>query len=171
MLLIGLLTLLFVTSSYQQCNTPIIRDFIQGGNGKADFLVSLGEDAVLPLLNESVALELSIGGTDSLTSPIFKLNTSYIITAVDIQFGTDGGSTICRDTADIVDMAVIMIGDIEPLTVQTANDPIQIGYGDNDRMNLLELGDPNDDRIVRFKINPTQGRFVQYRVSCNDKFT
>ena len=53
----------------------------------------------------------------------------------------------------VEEMDVIQTGDGDPPTV-----PVQIGYTNSDgRINLLELGDPNDNRIIRLKLNPTMG--------------
>ena len=161
MQLIGVLILLFVTSSYQQCNTPIIRDIIQGGNGKADFLVSLQGATALPLLNGLNSVDL-LHGSSPENSPVFHLNDSYYITAVDIQFGSTTGGVGCAQTVMVEEMEVILTGDSDPPTV-----PVQIGYTNSfGRINLLELGDPNGNRIIRLKLNPTMGKFVKYVVSC-----
>ena len=162
MMRVLVLLLLFVTSSYQQCNTSIIRDIIQGGNGKADFLASLIGANALPLLDGSNSVELVHGSNPSSNSPIFQLNDSFYITAVDLQFGSTSGGVPCNQNVMVEEMTVIRIGDGDPPTV-----PVQIGYTNSDgRINLLELGDPNDNRIIRLKLNPTMGRFIRYTVSC-----
>ena len=155
------LLLLFVTSSYQQCNTPIIRDIIQGGNGEPAFIAALIGASALPLLDGSNSVDLE-HGSSPLNSPIFHLNDSFYITAVDLQFGSTTRGVPCTQTVIVEEMTVIRIGDGDPPTV-----PVQIGYTNSfGRINLLELGDPNGNRIIRLKLNPTMGRFVKYVVSC-----
>ena len=161
-LIVILVLLLSVTSSYQQCNTPIIKDIIQEGNGEAAFIASLVGASVLPLLNGMDSVELEHGANPE-NSPVFKLNASYYITAVDIQFGsTRTGWLGCyQGTLMVKEMEVIKVGDGDPPTT-----PIQIGYtNSNSRINLLEVGDPNNDRIIRLRFNPIMGRSVKYVVS------
>ena len=168
MQLIGVLVLILsVTSSYQQCNTPIIRDVIQGGNGAAAFLSSLVGTDMLPLLNGSNSVELKHGANPE-NSPIFNLEISYYITAVDIQFGSTrtGGLGCNQGTLMVEEMEVILIGGTDPPT-----NPIQIGYTNSfNRINLLEVGDPNNNRIIRLRFNPIMGRYVKYVVSYNTVF-
>ena len=160
MQLIGVLILLSVTLSYQQCNTPIIRDIIQGGNGESVFISSLVGASALPLLDGSNSVEL-VHGSGTSNSLIFQLNDSYYITAVDLQFGSTTRGVPCTQTVIVEEMTVIRIGDGDPPTV-----PVQIGYTNSfGRINLLELGDPNGNRIIRLKLNPTMGKFVKYVVS------
>ena len=160
MRLIGVLILLSVTSSYQECNTPIIRDIIQGGSGEDNFLLSLVGTDMLPLINGPDSVEL-LHGSNPENTPIFKLNTSYYISAVDIQFGSTTGGFGCTQSVTVEEMEVIKIDNNDLPTT-----PIQIGYTNSfNRINLLELGDPNNDRIIRLKFNLTLGRFVQYAVS------
>ena len=161
MRVILLLLLLSVTSSYQECNTPIIRDIIQGGSGESDFLLSLLGETGIPLINGANSVELLHDESNPANTPVFKLDTSYYITAVDIQFGSTTGGFGCTQSVTVEGMEVILIGDNDPPTT-----PIQIGYtNSNNRINLLELGDPNNDRIIRLKLNPTLGRLVKYAVS------
>ena len=161
-----LLLLLSMTSSYQQCNTPIIRDVIQGGNGESVFLSSLVGATELPLLNGSNSVEL-VHGSNPSSTPIFNLEISYYITAVDIQFGSTTGGLGCNQgTLMVEEMEVILIGGTDPPTT-----PIQIGYTNSfNRINLLEVGDPNNNRIIRLRFNPIMGRFVKYIVSYNTVF-
>ena len=155
---------LVLCTSSQDCNTPILRDIINVDSvKKAEFINGLGTPTVgvLPLLNQSVALELRhLGNFQVFSSPVFTLDTAYWITAIDIQFGSVGS---CAGENRVLSMETVRIGGDG---TTPANNPfIEIGYADNNVMNLTELGDPNSGRIIRLKINPTDGRYIKYRVS------
>ena len=166
--IIQILTVLgLIVSTVSQCNTPILRDIIDTDSKRTGFLNGLGtnEGRLVPLLNQSQALELRHNGNfNPYSSPVFQLDGSleYYITAIDIQFGNEG--TTCRDTGEVINMETIRIGnDVDnPVTV---NAVIQIGYANNNVMDLIELGINNEARIVRFKINPEKGRIISYTVS------
>ena len=168
-MLLFVVIFVFVYSVVSQCNTPILRDIINTDNSKRnDFLIALGTTSngeLVPLLNQSQALELRHKGNfETYSSPVFKLDgsTEYWITAIDIQFGNEG--TTCQDTGEVINMGTIRIGNNvdNPVTV---NPVIQIGYDNNNVMDLKELGVNNEARIVRFKINPEKGRIISYTVS------
>ena len=162
--------LLFVVSSVfvytvlsQECNTPILRDIINVESfKKAEFINGLGtETGLVPLLNQSEALEIRhMGNFQTFNAPVFALDTAYWITAIDIQFGSVGS---CAGDNRVLSMETVRIGGDG--TIPTNNPFIEIGYADNNVMNLTELGDPNSGRIIRLKTNPTNGRYIKYRVS------
>ncbi|KAI6658624.1 hypothetical protein LOD99_15422 [Oopsacas minuta] len=160
-LLLLLLLSGFVTSSSQQCNTPILRDIIDGGSGEGDFINSLGSNRVVPVLNQSEALEIRVSGFNF---PIFRLNTNYDINAIDIQFGSEG--TSCSDNGIAIEMETITIGNSDP--VDSPGTAVQIGYDDNDIMNLIELGDPNEGRIIRLRFNAARGRYIKYGITTTN---
>ena len=149
----------------QECNTPIIRDIVNPDTSKrTNFLNQLG-DSIVPLLNGSEALELRhLGSSNVFPNPFFKLadSESYYITAIDLQFG-DVGS--CQGTGDVIEIDRIRIG--TSLT-ETSNPHVPVTYDNsNGYLNLTELGDPNNGRIIRLKIPATRGNVVIYRVSVH----
>ena len=161
--------LLFVVSSVfvytvlsQGCNIPILKDIISVDPTKTTaFENGLGTSigGLVPLLNQSEALEIRHNGNYfPFSTPIFTLDTSYWITAIDIQFGSVGS---CTENGQIRTMDTIRVGDGDAFT----NPFIEIGYATNDTMNLTELGDPNNGRIIRLKTNPIRGSFIKFRVS------
>ena len=148
----------------QECNTPIIRDIVnQDTNKRTNFLNQLGSNSIVPLLNGSEALELRhLGSSNVFPNPFFKLadSESYYITAIDLQFG-DVES--CQGTGNVIEIDRIRIG--TSLT-ETDNPHVPVIYANsNDYLNLTELGDPNNGRIIRLKIPATTGNVVVYRVS------
>ena len=165
---ICLLTLLIIAGvilSTQGCNIPILRDIISINSGKTaafeDGLGTSSTDRLVPLLNQSEALKIRhLGNFETFSTPIFTLDTSYWITAIDIQFGSVGS---CTENGQIRTMETIRVGDGDPATVVIPF--IEIGYATNDIMNLTELGDPNNGRIIRLKTNPIRGSFIKFRVS------
>ena len=166
--IIQILTVLgLIVSTASQCNTPLLRDIINTDSSKrTSFLNGLGttNGRLVPLLNQSQALELRHRGNfETFSTPIFKLDgsTEYYITAIDIQFGNEG--TTCQDTGEVINMETIRIGN--NVDNPTANAVIQIGYANDNVMDLIELGINNAARIVRFKINSEKGRIISYAVS------
>ena len=161
--------LLFVNLSLircQECNAPIISVIVNPDTSKRDnFLVQLGSNSIVPLLNGSEALELRhLGSSNVFNTPLFKLSNSedYYITAIDLQFG-DVGS--CQGTGDVIEIDRIRIG--TSLT-ETSNPHVPVTYDNsNGYLNLTELGDPNNGRIIRLKIPATRGYVVIYRVSVH----
>ena len=100
-----------------------------------------------------------MGNFQTFNAPVFTLDTAYWITAIDIQFGSVGS---CTGDNRVLSMETVRIGGDGN---NPANNPfIEIGYADNNVMNLTELGDPNSGRIIRLKINPTNGRYIRLRV-------
>ena len=168
--LVFVVIFVFVYSVVSQCNTPILRDIINVDRSKrTSFLNGLGTTSagrLVPLLNQSQALELRYNGNfEIFSSPVFKLDGSatleYYITAIDIQFGSE--RTTCRDTGEVINMETIRIGN--NVDNPAVNPVIEIGYANDNVMDLKELGINNAARIVRFKINPEKGRIISYRVS------
>ena len=154
---------LVVTSSAQECNTSIIRDIVNPDTSKrTNFLSQLG-GSIVPLLNGSEAVELRhLGSSNVFNNPFFKLSDSedYYITAIDLQFG-DVGS--CQGNGDVIEIDRFRIG--TSLT-ETSNHYVRATYDNsNGYLNLTELGDPNNGRIIRLSFLATRGNVVVYRVS------